>query len=124
MKCKWCNSEIEDDAKICPHCKAVIHTSNSTSTKNYIEEYLKIHRDDSYSYGNQNLTNTNSIANALGIIGKITFILGLLTFIIALSNEIFVAAFVSIIVAIISGFMFLGFSEIIQLLQDIKNNME
>ncbi len=130
MRCKWCNSEIEDDAKVCPYCKAIVHTSNATSGKNYVEEYLKIHKDNpSYNIFTNNKLNkkNNSIANALGIIGKVTIVLGIIACILCLFSEDFEEHILSIpflVASLISGCTFLGFAEIIQLLQDIKDKME
>lgn len=126
MRCKWCNSEIEDDAKVCPYCKAIVHTSNATSDKNYVEEYLKVHKDN-HGYNmstNNKLNENNSIANALSIIGKVTIILGIISCILCLFSEEYTLSISFLAASIISGCTFLGFAEIIQLLQDIKDKME
>lgn len=126
MRCKWCNSEIEDDAKVCPYCKAIVHTSNATSDKNYVEEYLKVHKDN-HGYNmstNNKLNENNSIANALSIIGKVTIILGIISCILWLFSEEYTLSISFLAASIISGCTFLGFAEIIQLLQDIKDKME
>lgn len=126
MRCKWCNSEIEDDAKVCPYCKAIVHTSNATSDKNYVEEYLKVHKDN-HGYNmstNNKLNENNSIANALSIIGKVTIILGIISCILCLFSEEYTLSISFLVASLISGCTFLGFAEIIQLLQDIKDKME
>lgn len=126
MRCKWCNSEIEDDVKVCPYCKAIVHTSNATSDKNYVEEYLKVHKDN-HGYNmstNNKLNENNSIANALGIIGKVTIVLGIIACILCLFSEEYTLSIPFLVASIVSGCTFLGFAEVIQLLQDIKDKME
>lgn len=126
MRCKWCNSEIEDDAKVCPYCKAIVHTSNATFDKNYVEEYLKVHKDThGYNMSTSNkLNKNNSIANALGIIGKVIIVFGIIACILCLFSEEYTLSISFLAASIVSGCTFLGFSEIIQLLQDIKDKME
>ena len=38
-KCKWCESQIEDNATICPYCKAS-QNMNTNETTNHIKKYL------------------------------------------------------------------------------------
>lgn len=38
-KCKWCESQIEDNAIICPYCKASQNV-NTNETTNHIKNYL------------------------------------------------------------------------------------
>lgn len=107
-KCKWCNSMISDDAVICPYCKATV--SNVSTSKS-----IRI---------NQGKQKNNSIANALGIIGKVTIILGIISCILWLFSEEYTLSISFLAASIVSGCTFLGFAEIIQLLQDIKNKIE
>lgn len=39
-KCKWCNSDIEDKATICPYCKAEYKEFDKVET-NYVEKFLE-----------------------------------------------------------------------------------
>lgn len=41
-KCKWCNSNIEDNANICPFCKAE-QTTNVSQQTNHVEKFLEKH---------------------------------------------------------------------------------
>lgn len=38
-KCKWCESQIEDNATVCPYCKASQNV-NTNETTNHIKKYL------------------------------------------------------------------------------------
>lgn len=55
-KCKWCNSNIEDDATTCPYCKANQNSSGTQANKNRVETYLekqsnaKPHRNSTTNY--------------------------------------------------------------------------
>lgn len=40
-KCKWCNSDIEDNVTVCPYCKANQNTSDQTKQTNHVEKFLK-----------------------------------------------------------------------------------
>lgn len=42
-KCKWCNTNIEDDVTICPFCKASQINEVSQQTTNHVEKFLKKH---------------------------------------------------------------------------------
>ena len=69
----------------------------------------------------------NTIAKSIKIFGIIIIIIGtVLSFIIANNNSYgfsLIHFFISEILIAISGLLFIGISEIIQLLQDIKNKM-
>lgn len=107
-KCKWCNSMISDDAAICPYCKATVSNISTSKT-------IRI---------DQGKQKNNSIANALGIIGKVTIILGIISCILCLFSEQYILSIPFLVASLISGCTFLGFAEVIQLLQDIKDKME
>lgn len=40
-KCKWCNSDIEDDIIVCPFCKANQVSSDENVQTNHVEKFLK-----------------------------------------------------------------------------------
>ena len=40
-KCKWCNSNIEDDVTVCPYCKAEQSDENSSKQTNHVESFLE-----------------------------------------------------------------------------------
>lgn len=43
-KCKWCNSNIEDTAVICPYCKANQNSDNNANTGksiNHVQSYVE-----------------------------------------------------------------------------------
>lgn len=42
-KCKWCNSNIEDNVSICPYCKANQNVSTDNSQTNHVEKFLEKH---------------------------------------------------------------------------------
>lgn len=41
-KCKWCNSNIDDDATMCPYCKAEYNRFDGEQT-NHVEKFLEKH---------------------------------------------------------------------------------
>lgn len=43
-KCNWCHSNIEDNATICPFCKAEQSSVTNTQT-NHVERFLEKHPD-------------------------------------------------------------------------------
>ena len=42
-KCKWCNSNIEDDVTACLHCKAPYNESDNIKQTNHVEKFLEKH---------------------------------------------------------------------------------
>lgn len=40
-KCKWCNSNIEDDVTVCPYCKASLNDESSLKQTNHVESFLE-----------------------------------------------------------------------------------
>ena len=42
-KCKWCNTSIEDDVTICPHCKAEQSLFGNSAQTNHVEKFLEKH---------------------------------------------------------------------------------
>lgn len=70
-KCKWCESQIEDDATVCPYCKASQNV-NMDKTPNHIKNYL-----DSDTSKNQLNIDIHQIAQDLRFI-KNLIIIGLI----------------------------------------------
>lgn len=82
-KCKWCESQIEDNATVCPYCKASqSENTNETLKPNYIENYFK-----SDSNKNQFNADIHQIAQDLRFI----------------KNLIVIDLILSVILGIISG---------------------
>ena len=85
------------------------------------EEYEKIKK---YAFASSTLpepvNSSNGIATVLTVIGVIVYLIGFIGFF-AMFNMNALSAFIILASAAISGTMFLGFAEIIKLLQSIKN---
>ncbi len=100
--------------------------------KNEYKRTRKSFSNESDTYPLRLKDDTNPIASALKIIAIIIFFLGFIAGFV-LGRQVvkssvfnradfsFAIAFIYWAVSFISGMMFLGFAEIIQLLQDIKN---
>lgn len=114
----------------CPECKAVLNNDEKASGKcftcgatfgNTLSEKSSVVTGDS---------NENTIGGILKGIGILILILGTIaSLIIAGGNGYryefsFIRFIIPEIISVISGMMFLGFAEIIQLLQDIKNKLK
>ena len=82
------------------------------------EEYEQIKK---YAFASNSLPETNDVAKALTFIAYAVYIVGLIAGIIIAAPMGIVVSVVCWIITAISGTMFLGFSEIIKLLQSIKN---
>ena len=111
-KCKHCGAELPEGAKVCSSCKfEVDQTSNSDS----------------------NHESNNKVANVLRIIGLTIIFLGINFGVIAAvyviltlktKYTILVGVGYGILIilgSIVSGYFYLGFSEVINLLQSIKD---
>ena len=92
------------------------------------EEYLKIKEiydnKQKQAHSSSNGTNSNGVATALNIIALIIFILGFIAGIalgIAERKFSFTTLITCWVSAFVSGMIFLGFAEIIKLLNDIKH---
>lgn len=82
------------------------------------EEYEQIKK---YAFASNSLPETNDVAKALTFIAYAVYIVGLIAGIIIVEPMGIAVSVVCWIITAISGTMFLGFSEIIKLLQSIKN---
>lgn len=117
-KCKHCGAELPDGAKVCFLCKFEVDETpvETTTTSTFIEPIRN-----------------NRIANVIRIIGWIIIVLGLVA---GIGVFVYYTAFIKvryaflysllygiavIWCAIVNGFLFLGLSEIIRLLQNIDN---
>ena len=85
------------------------------------EEYEQVKK---YAFASSTLpepvNSSNGIATVLTVIGVIVYLIGFIGFF-AMFNMNALSAFIILASAAISGTMFLGFAEIIKLLQSIKN---
>ena len=113
------------DMEKCPNCKSALNIDEKASGKCFscgasFETELTTTRDyrRSINYGR------NSIAKTLKLCGIIDIICGTIGSIyLALKSPTYVFV-VSEASTVISGLLFLGLSEIIQLLEDIKNKIK
>ena len=115
---------------ICPNCKSKLNIDEKSSGKCFtcgtsFESSLP--KDDKqYNYH----ISDNTVANAIRICGIIIIILGtIFSFIVAGGDgrkyDFSLLQFLTPeAISIISGLVFIGFSEIIQLLEDIKNKLK
>lgn len=115
---------------ICPNCKSKLNIDEKSSGRCFscgttFESSLP---KDSKQYNYQSFDNT--VAKIIKICGIVIIILGtILSFIVAGGNgrkyEFSLLLFITPeTISIISGLLFIGFSEIIQLLEDIKNKLK
>lgn len=115
---------------ICPNCKSKLNIDEKASGKCFscgtaFEPSLP---KDNTRYDFH--LSDNTVAKAIKICGIVIIILGtILSFIVAGGNgrkyEFSLLLFITPeAISIISGLVFIGFSEIIQLLEDIKNKLK
>lgn len=115
---------------ICPNCKSKLNIDEKSSGRCFscgtTFEFSLTNGDKQYYHQSFN----NTIAKTIKICGIIIIILGtILSLIIAGGNgrkyEFSLLLFITPeAISIISGLLFIGFSEIIQLLEDIKNKLK
>lgn len=106
----------------CPNCKAPLNIDEKASGKCFscgasFETELTTQLNDQHYIA----ASHNSIAKVLKVCGIIIFILGTIGSIYYISTSSILMFIVLEASTIVSGLLFLGFSEIIQLLEDIKN---
>ena len=109
----------------CPNCKRNLNIDEKASGKCFscgasFETELTTKRDDRRSINDGH----NSIAKALKVCGIIAFIFGTIGSIYYASKSTIFVFIVSEASTVVSGLLFLGLSEIIQLLEDIKNKIK
>lgn len=145
MICPKCGAVIDGDSFFCSSCGAKIEadatgqaaenfntgnldlnqiteTNNNVSGKKRVSETNTHQRRVYTKY-------SNSIANALKVIGWLTISCGVIVGLILIFNgmghrsggQLVLMGFVFLLSGIISGVMFMGFGEIISLLQEIKD---
>ena len=128
MICKNCKKELSNEmlkANLCWNCGQIIDENLAENTDyNDIEietEYVSINDDNDLNI------NINSIAKSIKVFAKIIMVIGsvlnILVLFIASQYHTFLSFLAFEMIFVISGFLLLGFSEIIQLLQDIKNKI-
>lgn len=124
-RCKWCNSEIGDN-KVCPYCKANQNGEVTGKDIEYVPPFEKYGKNDSrqqFTSSKDNSNVKNGIANMIKVCAYIIIILGGIGgFILMMDN--FGIGLISILACGTSGLFCLGFAEIIQLLDDIKNKLK
>ncbi len=113
----------------CPKCKSVLNVDEKASGRCFtcgatFESNLPQNTNESISYSD------NTIAKVLKIISIIILILGTIGSFAASFHDVygrnefsFTAFLIPETIVIISGVVFLGFSEVIKLLQDISNKL-
>ncbi|MBO5174136.1 MAG: hypothetical protein J6B84_03260 [Eubacterium sp.] len=113
----------------CPKCGCMLNNDEKASGKCFScgETFESILAKDTTSEDNYN-DDENSIAKAIKIMASIVLILGSIgSFAVSInygkSNFSFEDFIVPETVTIVSGFIFLGFGEVITLLQAIKNKL-
>ena len=127
MVCKKCKKELSNEmvkANLCWNCGEIINKNLIDTDTNY----NNIEVETEYPTEEKIISNnTNSIAKSIRIFAKIIMIVGsilnILALFIANRYHTFTSFFVFEMMFILSGLLLLGFSEIIQLLQDIKNKL-
>ena len=115
---------------ICPKCKSKLNIDEKSSGRCFscgaTFESSLAKDDKQYNYRSSD----NTVAKAIRICGITIIILGtILSFIVAGGNrrkyEFSLLQFITPeAISIISGLLFIGFSEVIQLLEDIKNKLK
>lgn len=116
--CPKCKAKLNIDEKASGKCFACGATFNSSLSENNL------------TGKSGDLTSKNTIAQALKVCGIIIMVVGtIVSFVVANAGSLdyefsFSLFIVPEAASIISGLLFLGFSEIIQLLQDIKEELE
>ena len=115
---------------ICPNCKTKLNIDEKASGKcfscgaTFESSLFKDNKQFNYQ------SSDNTVAKSIKVCGIIIIILGtILSFIVAGGNgqkyEFSLLQFLTPeTISIISGLVFIGFSEIIQLLEDIKNKLK
>lgn len=129
--CPKCQSKLNIDEKCsgrCFSCGATFESPLPKDNRNF--NYQATDTTNTINTINTINTTDNTVAKAIKICGIIIIILGtILSFIIAGGNgrkyEFSLLQFLAPeAISIISGLVFIGFSEIIQLLEDIKNKLK
>lgn len=112
----------------CPKCKALLNNDEKETGKCFncgaiFSTVVPEIKNNSLVSGN----GKNTIGSILGVIAVLIIIFGTIGSV-YIGGQGYEFSFVSFILpeigTIVSGMMFMGLSEIIQLLQDIKNKME
>lgn len=108
IKCPYCGKVLTEDEKILYKCLAC---------------NKKIESD--FHEGLSSYNNIGRVLKAIGIIIMVVGTIGGLIIACGNKNGFPFASFITMVIAsIVSGMMFLGFSEIIRLLQDINNKLK
>lgn len=127
MVCKKCKKELSSEmikANLCWNCGEIIDKNLTDADTNYDD----IEIETEYSTEEDIIfNNTNSIAKSIRIFAKIIMIVGsilnVLVLFVASGYYTFTSFLAFEMMFILFGLLLLGFSEIIQLLQDIKSNL-
>lgn len=131
ISCSKCGKEMNGDIKICPNCgNKLTEELNNDDLLNRTENLININELDKIDVS-QKLK--NSVAEVILIVGISIIIISFISGIIIMGNsndELSYNSQVSFEVAIIcwisggiSGLIFIGFSEIIKILHDIRRKL-
>lgn len=128
MVCKKCKKELSNEmikANLCWNCGEIIDENLTDTNTNY--DNIEIETE--YSTEEEiTSNNSNSIAKSIKVFAKIIMIVGsilnILVLFVASRYHTFTSFFAFEMMFILSGLLLLGFSEIIQLLQDIKDRIK
>lgn len=127
MVCKKCKKELSSEmikVNLCWNCGEIIDENLTDADTNYDD----IEIETEYST-EEDITsnNSNSIAKSIRVFAKIIMIVGsilnVLVLFVASGYYTFTSFFAFEMMFFLSGLLLLGFSEIIQLLQDIKSKL-
>ncbi len=127
-RCRSTYSTEKDNQQYetCPSCNIKIIPIHITTdewhskTDEEKEEIKKKFDDQAKLSTSQTSSNSNSIGKALRVVGAIYIVLSLIGAMILMSED-FAIGLIAGVFGCLGGLLLMGFSEIINLLQDIKN---
>ena len=123
-RCKWCNSEIGDNV-ICPKCKANQKEDINSSKREKLSPFEKYENNGSSNRvrtTDKEKSSNNSIASLIKGVAVILLVVGGIGSFIMLLDDGFIGL-IALVGCVISSLFCFGFSEIIYLLQDIKDKL-
>ena len=127
--CDYVGAAEETEVHICPECgHALYRTKMDRETfvtltdeqKNEVKAQWKKDAGDSYDSDPKTTAGGNRVAGALKVIAVLIYILSALAGVFLLNNDAVAAGWILLASGIVSGTLFLGFGEIIRLLDVIS----